>query len=133
MGKATLLLVEGDDSLHLFVEWKHGVDPVYGHASPLHSPEPRHLPFGELVYGDFELGEHLLIGDFPDDILGDELILQSVIDEVFGLHTVGNELSHLVDHPPFEAVVQAPGDACPSLLARDIHPHYERWHGRHIA
>ena len=37
--------------VHLFFGWQRCVYPVDGYAAPLHSPEPRHLPLGKLVYG----------------------------------------------------------------------------------
>ena len=57
--------------------------PVDADAFALHSAEPGHLPFGKLVDGGGELRAHLVVGQFPDDVLGDEFVFESVVYEVF--------------------------------------------------
>ena len=50
-------------------------------------------------------------------MLSDELILQSVVDEVFGCDTRVDEALDLPDEIAFvEALTEACGDACPALL-----------------
>ena len=57
--------------------------PVDADAFAFHSTEPGHLPLGKLVNGGGELRAHLVVGQFPYDVLGDELVFESVVDEVF--------------------------------------------------
>ena len=61
--------------------------------------------------GDFELAEHLFLGQLADDMLGDEFVLQTVVDEVLGVDTLVDEASHLVNHSLVEAGTQAAADA----------------------
>ena len=50
-------------------------------------------------------------------MLRDELILQPVVDEVFGCYTRVDEALDLPDEIAFvEALTEAGGDACPALL-----------------
>ena len=63
--------------------------PVDADAFALHSAEPGHLPLGELVDGGGELCAHLLVGQFSDDVLGDEFVFESVVYEVFRSYPLG--------------------------------------------
>ena len=56
--------------------------PVDDVAVAFHSAEPGHLAFGELVDGVGKEGAHLVVGEDAEDVLGDEFVFQSVVDEV---------------------------------------------------
>ena len=43
-------------------------EPVDVGAAAFHASEPGHLSLGELVDGCLELGEHLVIGELPNDM-----------------------------------------------------------------
>ena len=51
-------------------------------ASALHATEPSHLPFGELVDCDFELSKHVVERELADAVESDELIFETIINEV---------------------------------------------------
>ena len=89
-------------------------------APSLHASEPRHLPFGKLVDGNLQAAEHLVVGGLPGDVFGDELILQSVVDEILGGDALGQQTAHLVNHAFLEAGLQTAGNLRPALLAVDI-------------
>ena len=56
---------EGEDAAGEFVGWEGAGEPVDGGAAFFHAAEPCHLALGELVDGDFQLAEHLFLGQLP--------------------------------------------------------------------
>ena len=60
----------------------HRVDPVYADTSSLHPSEPGHLALCKLMYGDFQLSEHLIIAQLTDDMQCEIFVFESVIDEI---------------------------------------------------
>ena len=71
---------------------------MYLGATTFHSPEPCHLPLGKLVNGNFKLAEHLVVTQFSYDILGDILMLQTLIYKVFGWYATVNQSAYLIHH-----------------------------------
>ena len=57
-----------------------GQDPVDDVAVAFHAAKPCHLAFGELVDGVGEVFAHVVVGDFADDVLCDELIFKAIVD-----------------------------------------------------
>ena len=49
-------------------------------AAALHSAEPGHLAFGELMDGGSEGLLHLVEAEFAGEIEGDEFVLKAVVD-----------------------------------------------------
>lgn len=91
-----------------------------GEAAPRHSSEPGHLAFGKLVDSDLQLSDHLLVGEFPNDVKCEIFVLQSVIDKVLGLDTAVEESAHFVDHSFVETAFETSADLLSSFLAADI-------------
>ena len=60
------------------------------YAFAFHAAEPGHLALGELMDRGRELGAHFVEGEFADDMLRHEFVLESIIYEVFGW----NRLAH---------------------------------------
>jgi len=50
-------------------------EPVDGGAAFFHASEPGHLALGKLMDGDFQLAEHLFLGQLADNVLRDKLVL----------------------------------------------------------
>ena len=69
---------------HLAVHGVKGIYPVDGKAAALHTSEPCHLPLGKLVDGYLQLAEHLFVTGLADDILGDKLVFQTIVDKTLG-------------------------------------------------
>lgn len=44
------------------------IQPMYSEPSPLHAPEPGHLPFGKLMDSYFQLMKHFIERKFTQDI-----------------------------------------------------------------
>ena len=65
-------------------------------AIAFHSSEPGHLSFGKLVNGVRKKGEELIIAQDSEHVLGHELVLQAVIDEVLGADAAVQKPLHLL-------------------------------------
>ena len=72
-------------------------------APSFHAPEPRHLSFGELVNRDLQLADHLVVGQLPGDVKGQEFVFQPVIDEIFRFYASRKDTLYLIDHTLFQA------------------------------
>ena len=59
------------------------VSPMYPYSFAFHSSEPCHLSLCELMDGSGELCAHFVECEFADDVLGHELVLKSIIYQVF--------------------------------------------------
>ena len=92
-------------SLHFFLHWQHGVDPVDDGTTALHAAEPRHLALGKLVDGNLQLTHHLVVTEFSDDVLCDVFILQAIVGEVFGLDAAVKQTAHLLHHAMVETLM----------------------------
>ena len=91
-------------------------------AALFHAAEPGHLALGELVDGDFQLAEHLFLGQLVDDVLGDEFVFQTVVYQVLGVDAlVVDEAAHLVDHALIKAGPQAAADAFTTRVTVHLH------------
>ena len=51
-----------------------GIYPIYCVTSAFHTSKPCHLAFGELVDCGFEPLEHFVVGEFADEVLGEEFV-----------------------------------------------------------
>ena len=106
--------------LNLVVHGLEGVNPVDGEASALHAAEPRHLALGKLVDGNLQALEHLVVGETAHEVLGDELLLQAVIDEVVGRDALSEQSPDLLYHALVQTGLQAAGDLLATGLTVDI-------------
>ena len=73
-------------------------------ATTFHATKPRHLPFGKLMDGYFELAEHLLIAELAYDVERHIFILESVINQVLSLDALVEQSTNLIHH----ALVEPP-------------------------
>ena len=96
---------------------------MYGDAATLHSPEPRHLPLGELVDGYFELLGHCVGIDTPCDEQGDVFVFKSIVDEIFWRQSVVKQAADFVGHALSYSFAEASADVFSPLLAADADPH----------
>ena len=68
----------------------------------LHTPEPGHLPFGELVDGVPQKSFHFLQRKDSEDVLRYEFVLKAVVHKVFRVYPFFvDEASDLIDHSLF--------------------------------
>ena len=86
-------------------------------ASPLHAPEPSHLPFGKLMYGCFELPVHFVVTELAQHIKRKILVFQAVIKKVIGRNSALKQVSHFFYHAGIEPGLQSLADATPSFFA----------------
>ena len=99
-------------------------EPVDGGAAALHASEPGHLALGELVDSGLKLGEHLVVGQLPYYVKGDEFVFQTIVNKVFWFYPTLNESAHLVNHAGIEASLQSLGDATATTLTVDTDAYY---------
>ena len=88
-------------------------------AVAFHAAEPGHLALGELMDGVREQDMHLIIGEFSQYILRNELILKTVPDQVLGRDAAVQEALDFLDKAVFQPLVQAAVDAGDAFLAGD--------------
>ena len=93
------------------VRGQHGINPVDGAATSLHAAKPSHLALGKLVDGCFQLLHHFVIRQLTSAMEGEELVFQTIIDEIFGWNAFIEEALHFCHHAIFETLVQTLGDA----------------------
>ena len=79
--------------------------------------------------GYLQLAEHLLVTGFADDILGDELVFQTIVDKILGGDSTVEQLAYLVDHTLFEALLETLRYLAATLLAIDVHSDDDRVYG----
>lgn len=102
-------------------------------APPLHAAKPGHLPLGKLMNGDFQLTEHLVVGQLADDILRDVLVFQPIINKVIRLHATVKQAPYLLHHAIVETLPQSGRDLPSSLFPVDVHTDDKRGHRRHLS
>ena len=88
----------------------------------LHTSEPGHLPFGELVDGVGQKSVHFFESQDAKNVLCDEFILKSVIDKVFGPYPVVQKTFDLLDHPSGQPFVKPSVNSCDPLFTADQCP-----------
>ena len=86
-------------------------------AATLHAPEPCHLSFGKLMYGDFELLLHVGTGQLSGDTEGKILVFKTVINEVVGAYAGVEQALCFVEHSFVEACLQSTADARAPFVA----------------
>ena len=64
-----------EDLGEFFFHRERGVDPMDLEASTLHATKPGHLALGELMDGDLEAMDHLVVRGHAHQILRQEFIL----------------------------------------------------------
>ena len=104
-----------------------------GEPSALHASEPGHLAFGKLVDGYLQPLEHLVVGGLSCDILRHELVLQSVVRQVFDGNAFVEQSSHLLHHTVLQTVFQPSGNLLATVLAVDVDADNQAVHGRQFA
>ena len=97
----------------LFHWWNSPVDEG---ALGFHAAEEGHLALGELVDGGGEEGEHRVIVNDAQHVLGHELVLEAVVDELFRPYAAVQEAFDLFYEASFEALAEAAVDAGIPLL-----------------
>ncbi|CCY02519.1 unknown [Prevotella sp. CAG:924] len=90
-------------------------------SAPFHTAKPCHLTLGELVDGDLQLTEHLIVGETPDDILRHIFILETIVDKILWRDAPLYQASYLVDHAIVEPLSQTRRDLSPALITVDLH------------
>lgn len=80
-------------------------------AAGFHAAEEGHLALGKLVDGGGEEGEHRVIVNDAQHVLGHEFVLQAVVDEVFRTNAGIEEAPDLFDEAAVEALAEALVDA----------------------
>ena len=116
--------------LYFFLHREGGVNPINLKSAAFHTPEPGHLPLGELMDGNLKTREHLAIGQLPRQILSHKLIFQSVLDQVFCRYALIEQGLHLIHHPFVQPCLQTAGDLLPPQLTVDIYADDQRIHWR---
>ena len=92
--------------------------PMDADALALHAAEPCHLAFCELVDGGGELGAHLVEGELSGQVEGDELVLKSIVDQVFRRDAF-EQAADLFGHTFLKTGVKPPVYAGVAFLAGD--------------
>ena len=93
-------------------------------AAALHTPKPRHLPLGKLVYRDFKLLKHLIIAQFTYHIFREIFIFQPIINQVVGRNTAINQPPYLISHSCLKACLQPRSDALATAFTVDFHSYH---------
>ena len=94
---------------------------MYSETTTLHASEPSHLALGKLMDGCFELEEHLVVRDFANGILSQELVLQAIVNQVFGRYSFCQQAPHLVHHTFIQTLLKATGDFLTTQFTVDVH------------
>ena len=79
--------------------------------------EPGHLAFGKLVDGVGQEDAHFFVGEDAKDVLGDEFVLETIVNKVIGRDAGSQQTANLLYEAFLQAGVKATVNAGNALFA----------------